>query len=365
MRKQLISAILTFVPATAAMAADIDLYGQINKTIMHFDDGLHRDTAILDNDSSSTRFGLRGQKQLSSRLTGSFLLEVQVQSGDSGGVTQAATGRRVGDAAAGSMRERHSRVGLAGDWGALFLGRTSTATDTIMEKDLAQAADVSGTGSNYFGGGLQVNVNGAPSGLFVDDFMDNFDGARANSLSDRMSTVRYDSPLYKGLQGRVAAGQGGVWDAALLYNQKYAQTTVYGALGYVKFATSSLGGHESLNDQWAGIVSAKHSSGFGATAAYGLRDGTGSQNASGNARFGYIKAGYGWQAYGLAAEYGSHTGASSHTNGEGNDAEVFGIAGQMELGQGVSTAAYWKTFRFDVAGAENIDVMGLNLRVKF
>lgn len=364
MKKYLLSPLFCVLPV-AAEAADIDLYGQVNKSIMYFDDGTVSDTAVLDNDSSSSRFGLRGGKALSSGLTGSFLLEVQVQSGDTGSVTQAATGRRVADAGAGSMRERHSRVGLAGDWGAVFIGRTSTATDTMMEKDLAPAADVTNTGSNYFGGGLEVKVNGAGSGFFVDDFMDNFDGARANNLSDRMSTVRYDSPTYNGWQGRAAIGQGGVWDAALTYDRKYAETTVYGALGYVKFATSSVGGNGALDDQWAAIFSAKHSSGFAGTAAYGLRNGTGPAGDSGNARFGYLKGGYSWDVYGVAIEYGSHTGASSHTNGDGLDAEVWGVGAQMELGQGVSTAAYWKTFMFDMAGAQDIDVMGLNLRVRF
>lgn len=361
-----ITALSILFPAVAfAQGGDIELYGQINKTLMYFDDGIENGNALVDNDSSSSRFGLRGSTAAAYGLTASYLVEVQVQSGDSGGLTQPVGGGHLPEPAAGGMNVRHGRIGLSGDWGTVFIGRTSTATDTLMETDLAPAADVTNTGASYFGGGLQVNVNGAPSGLYVDDFIDNFDGIRASSLSDRMGTVRYDSPLYNGLQARAAVVQGGAWDASLVYNKKYAQTAVYGALAYVNFNTASVGGHSSLRDQWAAIVSARHQSGFGATVAQGFRDGKGPQGATGDARFTYVKGGYGWGMYGAAVEYGSYTGASSHTHGNGLDAEVLGAALQVDLGGGVSTAAYWKTFMFDLSGAEDIDVMGLNLRIKF
>lgn len=341
--------------AVDAKAADVELYGQVNKGVVYFDDGVNEDFAIVDNDFSSTRFGLRGSKAINHGLTASFLIEGEVQDQDSSTFTQGAAGRRVADAGASGWTERHTRIGVAGNWGALFVGRTSTATDGVTEIDLAPAGDVSGSAMNRIGGGLAVQGTADD----INGFVDNLDGIGANSFDgDRVSTVRYDSPIFNGVQARVAAAQGGAYDAAVYYNGKVAGLETAAGIGYVKFADSTTGAAIGFDEQYSGSVSVRHDSGLAATAAYGERSGEGGK---GDARFGYLKAGYAWGAYGVAAEYGSYTGVAV----DGQDAEVYGVAGQYDLGNGVSTAAYYRTFEADVTGAEDVDLFGVNLRVKF
>src|SRR5690606_40837471 len=107
--------------AVDAKAADVELYGQVNKGVVYFDDGVNEDIVIVDNDFSSTRFGLRGSKAINHGLTASFLIEGELQNGNaSDAFTQAAAGRRVADAGASTWTERHTRIGVAGNWGALF-----------------------------------------------------------------------------------------------------------------------------------------------------------------------------------------------------------------------------------------------------
>src|SRR5690606_31632360 len=115
----------------------------------------------------------------------------------------------------------------------------------------------------------------------------------------------------------------------------------------------------AVRDQISGSVSVRHDSGLALTLAGGMRDGDGAGTVDG--RFGYAKVGYAWGAYGVAAEYGSYTDVAGVG---GNGATVIGVAGQYDLGNGVSTAAYYRNFDL-TNGQDDADLVGVNLRVKF
>lgn len=377
MKKSLLLAGTAIVALNAATAAavDVDMYGQVNKSVLVYDDGRDTEVNFVDNDKSSTRFGLRGSQALSNGLTASVLLEVEVQDGlggESNTITQNTTPGQsstpVNAFAGGSfLTERHTRVGLAGNWGAIFLGRTSTATDGITEIDIAGADDVLGSGVDRFGGALQFRNNtGALTGVRVRDVFDNLDGIGSRShADDRTQTIRYDSPIFNGFQARAAVAQGGDMDVALLYSGKIDAFEVRGGVGYVAFNSQPTTANNDLTHQWAGSVSVKHDSGIGATFGYGQQGLERKTAGVDDPSFYYVKLGYTWDAFEVAADYAHHSdmliGAADH------DATAWGIGAQYNMGNGVSLAGMWRMLDLDQTGAnyDNIHMYAMNLRVKF
>ncbi|MBI1363803.1 MAG: porin [Proteobacteria bacterium] len=375
MKKSLLLATSAFVAfgAAAANAVDVDLYGQANKSILVYDDGKDTQTNFVDNDKSSTRFGLRGSQALDNGLTASVLIEAEVQSGGNGDSNTIAQnnsttlGTTPQPANAAGLTERHTRVGLAGNWGAVFLGRTSTATDGITEIDIAGVDDVLGSGVDRFGGGLSFRQNNTAGTAVatVSQAFDNLDGIASRSHNDRVQTVRYDSPIFNGFQGRIAAAQGGDIDAAVLYSGKIDAFEVKGGVGYVAFNNTATAANNILEDQWAGSLSVKHDMGIGATIAYGEQNLDKKATGVDDPNFIYVKLGYTWDAFEVGADY---TKASDMQIGTLNqEATAWGLAGQYNMGNGVSLAGLYRNMDLDRTGTntDSINLYALNLRVKF
>lgn len=374
MKKSLLLAGTAIVAMNAATAAavDVDMYGQVNKSVLVYDDGRDTEVNFVDNDKSSTRFGLRGSQALSNGLTASVLFEAEVQSNASNEITQQIADTNLPSTPlagnAGTLTERHTRVGLAGNWGAIFLGRTSTATDGITEIDIAGADDVLGSGVDRFGGALFFRDNtGNPPSVRVSDVFDNLDGIGSRShADDRVQTIRYDSPIFNGFQARAAVAQGGDMDVALLYSGKIDAFEVRGGVGYVAFNNQPTTANNDLTHQWAGSVSVKHDSGIGATFGYGQQGLERKTAGVDDPTFYYVKLGYTWDAFEVAADYSHHSdmliGAADH------DATAWGIGAQYNMGNGVSLAGMWRMLDLDQTGPtnyDNIHLYAMNLRVKF
>ncbi len=366
MKKELLiaaSAVAVAGVASNANAIDVELYGQVNKGVMIVDDGQDTEFNVVDNDFSSTRFGLKGEQALDNGLTASALLEMEYQTNASDVLTQnqtIANAQNTPNGVVGNLAARHSRVGLGGDFGAIFVGHTSTATDGVTEQDMAGAGDVLGSDIEDLGGAMFFRTaGGGYSTDSVGTATDNMDG------NGRQDLVRYDSPIFNGFQVRVSAAQGGDMDTGVFYHGRIDEFAIKGGLGYVAFNTAATGtvGAES---QISGSLSAKHDSGFGATVAYGQQElENGVAGTNDDPTFYYVKLGYTWDAFEVAADY------SKHENGAGvadDETTYYGLAGQYNLGHGVSAAAYYKNFEFDDSTAtsfEDMSVYGVNMRVKF
>jgi hypothetical protein len=363
------SALLTAgLVASNASAADVEVYGQVNKGVVYFDDGTNEDFVVVDNDFSSTRFGLRGSKDLGMHgLTASFLIEGELQGDNASNAFDADSVNTDSDAS--SYTERHTRVGLAGNWGALFVGKTSTATDGVAEIDLTPTADVSGSTASRIGGGIEFQGG---TGVTIGDVVDSLDGLAARGTGDRYNTVRFDTPIFNGVQARAAVSQGGDLDGAVYYNGKIDAFEVAAGLGYVqynnfdnKYALGTDNGE--IESQYVGSASIKHDNGISGTIAYGRQD---VDNYQGQPNFYYLKAGYEFGNAGVSAEYGEYNDMYANaTDGVAEtEAEVMGISTQYNLGNGVSVAGYWKNFdlKDNVAtDYDEVDLLGVNMRVKF
>ena len=347
--------------AAAANAVDVEMYGQVNKGVMIFNDGESTEFNVVDNDFASTRFGVKGSQQLDNGLTASVLLEAEMQSNASDAMANTATPSTPASTANVTFAERQARVGLAGNFGAVFLGQMSTATDGVTEQDLAGANDVLGSDIEDIGGALQFRTSAtALSGESIAANTNNMDG------NDRADAIRYDSPIYNGFQARVSAAQGGDLDLGVFYKGKYDAFDIAAAIGWVSNNDNAAAVTSGVESTMSGSVSVKHDSGLAGTFAYGKQSLSNAAAGIDEPTFYYLKAGYSWDAFEVAADYSNHQDMDT-TNATDHEVKYYGIAGQYNLGNGVSTAVYYKNFEYDETGvnADDIQVYGVNMRVKF
>ncbi len=327
--------------AADAKAVDVELYGQVNKTLMVTDNGTDSEFAVRDNDKSSTRVGLKGEQMLDNGLTVSVLAEYEMNGDD----TRVKSGTDVTSGSASTLTERHARVGVAGAFGTVMVGHTSVATDSAAEQDMAGVSDLLGSDIARFGGGTSF-VGGAGTPTVADTFS-RFDG-------DRADVVAYNSPVINGVQARVSTSEGGEIQGAVFYKGKYDAVAVKAALGYESNSTSD------VDNTIMGSVSLKHDSGLAATYAYGQES---TETGADEADMHYFKVGYAFDAFEVAADYATHEA----DNAAGLEGKAFGIGAQYNLGHGVSVAGAYRNLEAEnnTSSADDIDLIMANVRVKF
>lgn len=314
---------------------------------MWVDNGNDDTFRVGDNSMSETGFGFRGAQSVGHGLTASFLIEGDLHDDDSTRHYDLSATDAPSDSPAG-FEEHHARVGLSGGFGAVFMGRTSSATDGITEIDLGSVSDLMGSDMAAFGGAINLG------GDTFEGTFDNMDGFAAGHDDDTVNLVRYDTPVFNGFQGAVAAANGGDVDAAVRYGAKFGATEVKAGIGYAKVNST---GRD--NEQWSGSVSARHDSGLNGTFAYGQQD----VGPGRDPEFMYAKVGYDIGNWGLAVDYGK----TEELNFADRDGKAWGAGAQYDFGNGVSTAVMYRDLDIDIAGTPTRDgkLVVTSLRVKF
>jgi hypothetical protein len=359
MKKTLLATTALAFVAAHASAVDVELYGQVNKGVFGYDDGSNTDFLVTDNALSSTRFGLKGAQVLDNGLTASVLFEGEMASNPSDGLVQRAGGAGTDNTpanTAGDFSQRQARVGLSGNFGGVYVGHQSTAIDSVITQDLAGAQDVMSADFRRIGGGLEFTSAGALSGVSTNDLTSDIGQSRADS-------IRYDSPIFAGFQARASIAQGGDTEGSVFYDGAMGDFKIKGAAG-LRVVNSSdtntaIGGTGDLQNEYGASVSVAHSSGLAGTLAYTASDRDGGKDGSGW----YAKVGYAWDAFEVAADYGT----SEKFAGVDGKVNAYGVAGQYNLGQGVSVAALYRNLDSKDLGTDtdSINLYGVNMRVKF
>lgn len=218
--------------------------GQISKAILYHDIAFLNGTdkaRIIDNPNSGSRVSLAGSAKTGVGTSVGFLLEL-------GYDDTAGNGLGI---ARDDLTIRHSAAWLETGLGRVTLGRTSTATDGIVEIDLSN--------SNIASLPMSVEPIWTYSGLAgVAGGLLNptpFDGSRAN-------IVRYDSPTVAGFVASAAWGGGttasgdDVWDVALRHASEVAGFRFAGGVGYRSDGYEAFTGTQAKT--LAGSASALH-----------------------------------------------------------------------------------------------------------
>jgi hypothetical protein len=274
----------------------LELYGQANRAFLSVDDG-HRTTfSNVDNDSSSTRFGLRGRAPIiNNDLTFGANIELEIQSNPSNVVNQFDVKSGGNNGSTVTVDERVLEAFIESKtFGKLSFGQGDTASNTTAEQDLSGTAVSSGYSDiTTMAGGFRFANNRLANGTFpystnntlsprIKDVFNNLDGL------SRQDRLRYDTPSFYGLgaaasvTGSAGNGATNARDAALYYS---------GKIGPVKLAAATAAAfqHNSFNI-YDGSISALTDWGPNVTFAAGSTSNNGLNRDP--RQYYYVKLGY-------------------------------------------------------------------------
>jgi len=196
----------------------LQIYGQVNKALLIFDDGIDSDAFVVDNDQSGSRIGFKGTAIFKQGWTAGFNMELDIQDSATDKVSQ---GDDEGDD--NEIKIRQNYVYIESDrLGRISLGQQSTATDDIAEIVLGNSlSDASDIFSSF-----RVRLsNGGDSGFAVGQFVDDLDGPRED-------VVRYDSPSIYGFILSASWGDDDFADVALRFQREWNSIRLAAGIGY-------------------------------------------------------------------------------------------------------------------------------------
>jgi predicted porin len=223
----------------------LEVSGHVNEAIMVWDDGEETNAYVVTNDSGRSRFRFKGKAKISADWEAGYLLEIGVRSNRSDRVDQGGLDFNLDpdEPAAGDNGEsngfdiRHSTWYVKSKTlGALWVGFSNTATESITEINLSQTGDIaknSDVEDHIAGFQLRAAGGSGPASLssnewrrlIKDDAIQPGEGSRAN-------VVRYVSPSFAGFEASAAWGEDDTWDVALRYKGEFAGLKMAAGIGY-------------------------------------------------------------------------------------------------------------------------------------
>jgi len=349
------------VLAAPAYALEAKISGQVNRAIMHADDGSNSEIFHVDNDHSSTRFRFVGSEDIGSGLKAGIVWEVEYQSNDSDQVTlvgapgKSDTGTTFG--------ERKMEVFFAGAFGQVTLGQGDGAMNGGIEVDLSGTQVIGYAGIGDLGGAIGFGGNSALTLRKVINQQD---------FESRYDRLRYDSPKLGPLTISISTGSSNSSTAAQngLDIQEYGiwYSSNLGAAGTLAFAvgfstkdldtvTPGSGGDQETT---GGSISWLHPSGWNVTFAI-----SNVQNDAGkDSDFNYLKVGYKTGKHAFSADFGM----GDDQVAVGDEAKHFGVQYVFAPNQAVDLYAGYKTLSLDRAGGvtfDDINILTVGSRIKF
>jgi predicted porin len=212
----------------------LQVYGQVNKALLFFDNDFDDDVYIVDNDASGSRIGFRGSASLKPGWTAGYNIELDIQDAASNTVDDGAVVSDIGDDVfentsvfddpADQILIRHNYVYIESEqFGRFSIGQQSSATDGIagivLANSIISAAPDHGTSLTVLPGGADF------ASLDLGDFATDLDGPRED-------VVRYDSPSIYGFILSAAWGDDDFWDVALRFQKEWNSIRFAAGIGY-------------------------------------------------------------------------------------------------------------------------------------
>lgn len=288
-----------------ANGSTLQFYGQINKGILGYDDGVDTETYdLIDNDNSSTRFGLRYTQPFGDwTFENVNEFEYAPYSTANINITNDTPSSEDYDLSNDNIRKidftlESERIGK------FWLGQGSMATDGTAEVDLS-GTDVIGYSSVADSAAAQLfrytdRDLEASFGPEVGDAFTNYDGGR-------LFRVRYDTPSFNGFSVAFAYGRDllsddedereiNQYDVSLNYENEFDVFEVAGSVGY-------FGTDEDIS-VWSGSASGLHTpTGLNATFAAGLQDTDGDEGTYWYGKLGVQRELVAWGDSAAALDY--------------------------------------------------------------
>ncbi|HEY7646699.1 MAG TPA: porin [Hyphomicrobiales bacterium] len=335
----------------------LQVYGQVNKALLIFDDGVDSDAFVVDNDASGSRIGFTGSAKFKPGWSAGYLMELDIQDSASDKVTQ--------DNDEGIENEiaiRYNYVYIESETlGRISLGQASTATDGVNEVVLGNSLKNSDL---HHGSSLEIQG----LGLQLKEIAANLDGGRDD-------VVRYDSPSIYGFIVSASWGDNDYADVALRFKKEWNSIRVAAAIGY-QWDSSNDSSPDDDFETLSGSVSVMHvpTGIYGAFAA-GNREVEGTEE---DATFWYAQLGIEkkFLPYGsttIYADYGQYDDFAANLGlAESSEATRWGLgivqkidSAAMEL---YAQATFWDTeadFGEGTVDGEDLTTVMIGSRIKF
>ncbi|MDX2509650.1 MAG: porin [Desulfobacterales bacterium] len=335
--------------------ASVQLYGQVNRGVLVTDDGNNTDVYNVDNDNSSTRFGLNGKVEVSDDLAIGTKIEVQFESNSTADVNQ----NNKRNASDDHFTQRHLDFWIESETlGKLSIGQGDTASNGTAEVDLSGTDLIGYSSVSDMAGGILFYDNTTQSllGTNVGSAFSNMDGM---SRDDR---VRYDTPDFSGFYASTSFIADDAIDVAIRYSDKFPGFKLAGALAYAWPENA-----KNFDGQVSGSLSLLLNCGFSATFAAGGREYDTAGRADSNYYYG--KLGYQWKPFsiGLTAisiDYGNFNDIALNDD----DGDTFGIQFVQKVSDW-STEFYmgYRLYELESTGTnyEDINALLTGARFKF
>jgi predicted porin len=224
----------------------LEIYGQVNQSIIFWDDGKEDNAYVVTNDNSRTRVGFRGKAKIDSDWEAGYKLEV--------GIRTANSKRFAQDNPLGNSTPTDIGLDVRDSYwflknkklGTVSLGTQAAASDGITESNLSQTkdfskySDVEDTGLGLF---LRSSTNGNLSSLswrrlLIDS------GDQPGEGDRRQNAIKYESPAFAGFSASASWGGDDYWDIALRYAGEFAGLKVAAAIGYLEITDGPETKHE-------------------------------------------------------------------------------------------------------------------------
>jgi Gram-negative porin len=308
--------------ATTARSANrrlqVSLYGQVNRALLFWDDGFDGGTFIVDNHTSSSRFGFTGQAVVKPGWTAGFRLEFEAAfpsshevfngPGDSDGLVEGSF--------ASALRIRQSYWDIAShDHGRVAVGYQSPATDDITIINLGSQMNDAAV---HYNSAFRVRLDLAKPFITTDltwgEIAHNVDSLRGYFL-------RYDTPILAGFLLSTAFNDD-VWDVALRYQNGADRFRFAAGFGYMKDAREfgdAMPRQRPFEDLKGSASLIHNPTGLYVSVAGGWRNAAVEVPAAGDqARFHYAQLGISkqWFAAGKTAVYVDHGVYRNFNTGE-------------------------------------------------
>lgn len=319
----------------------LQIYGQVNKALLIWDDGVDSDAFVVDNTLASSRLGLRGEARLRLGLTTGYLIEFEtndaradsVHNGYYRGMLQHGfpphvVSQKNGDDPEGdesTLILRHNNWYIDSDrLGRITVGTGNTAfagsTEVVLGSSMRNAdANIGASFNIRSRDGKRYGFLNVPGDEWAWDFSGN---------TSRNQVIRYDTPSIYGFMLSASWGDNDYADVAVRFKQEFGSVRIAGALSYQW--DNQLGVDRFQQDHdfqtVGGSVSALHMpTGLYVAFAAGNRDyeDRGFEDES----FWYLQGGIErqWLSYGsttLYGEYGRYNGYHQLEYGVMNDSEA-------------------------------------------
>ncbi len=289
--------------------AELLFYGQINKGVLSYDDGIDTQSyGLIDNDNSSTRAGIT-YTQTFGDWTFKNTNEIGYAPYSSSNADILNTSPSAFDYEFTNANIRKLDFTFQNDsYGKFWLGQGSMATDGIQETDLS-GTDVIAYSSVGDSAGGQI-IRFSNPGLSFDESLSDITVGQAFTNYDgpRRVRLRYDAPSFRNVTFAAAFGRNLLSDNSDVRDQNIFDASLTYADGFGDFdVAAGLGYYWQENDitSWGGSASGLHKP-TGLNLTFGF--GTGSPDDGPDGSWWYAKAGLlrdyvSWGSTALSLDY--------------------------------------------------------------